>query len=154
MRVMPENGSATTPVTILAFDFGQRRIGIAVGQTITGSASPLGVALNGDHGPDFQCIAAHIREWRPDRLVLGLPLHADGSDSDMGDQARAFGKLLERYGVPVELVDERHTSQEASALLATARQKGSRGRIRKARIDAAAAVLIAERYLQSADPGK
>lgn len=151
---MPEHEPATKPTTILAFDFGLRRIGIAVGQTITGSASPLGVALNGDQGPDFQCIATHIREWQPDRLVLGLPLCANGSDSDMGNRARAFGKLLERYGVPVVLVDERHSSQEATALLNTARQNGSRGRIQKAHIDAAAAVLIAERYLQSDDPAK
>ena len=141
---MPETGA---PATFIAFDFGLRRIGVAVGQTVTESASPLGTVSNGESGPDHARIAALIGEWRPDGLVVGLPLHADGSASEMDAPVRDFAADLERYDLPVELVDERHTSQEAEAQLKQARQQGSRGRIRKEDIDAAAAVMIAERYL-------
>lgn len=135
--------------TILAFDFGQKRIGVAIGQTVTGSASPLGVVPNGSNGPDHARIAALIREWRPDTLVVGMPLTADGEPGDMAVTIRGFIKELQRYDLPVVTTDERHTSQEAEAALVRARQAGSRGRIRKEHIDAAAAVLIAERYLKA-----
>jgi putative Holliday junction resolvase len=141
---MPES---TAPSTILAFDFGLRRIGVAVGQTVTGSASPLGVVRNSESGPDESRIEALIREWRPSRLVVGLPLHADGSEGDIAREVRAFAKSLERFELPVETCDERLSSHEAEQALVRARQAGSRGRIRKSDIDAAAAVVIAERYL-------
>ena len=135
------------PETILAFDFGLRRIGVAVGQTVTGSASPLGVVANEAGRIDVDAIAAHVREWQPDRLVVGLPLMPDGSDSDMMAPVQRFAKLLERFGLPIETTDERYTSTEAERLLKTARADGRRGRIDKATIDSAAAVLIAERFL-------
>lgn len=135
------------PETILAFDFGLRRIGVAVGQTVTGSASPLGVIANEAGRIDIDAIAAHVREWQPNRLVVGLPLMPDGSDSDMMAPVQRFAKLLERFGLPVETTDERYTSTEAERLLKTARADGRRGRIDKATIDSAAAVLIAERFL-------
>jgi len=141
---MPEPAPAAT---ILAFDYGRRRIGIATGQTITGSAGPLGTVANGPSGPDFERIGRLVREWRPDRLVVGLPLGLDGSESGISLEAKAFGRELARFELPVELVDERHTSAEAGAELKSARQSGGRGRVRKEDIDAAAAVLIAERYL-------
>ncbi|MEO1202542.1 MAG: Holliday junction resolvase RuvX [Pseudomonadota bacterium] len=143
---MPERPS---PTTLLAFDFGKRRIGVAVGQTVTGSASPLGIVSNRDAGPDHDRIAALIEEWLPGRLIVGLPLNADGSDSDIVAAVRAFAVDLERYALPIELVDERLSSHEAEQTLIRARQSGSRGQIRKADIDAAAAVVIAERYLAS-----
>lgn len=144
MPAMPDGAAAAT---VLAFDFGQRRIGVAVGQTITASAGPLGTIANGAGGPDLERIAGLVREWRPDRMLVGVPLDPDGGDNDMSRAARAFAALLSRFGLPVELVDERHTSAEAGATLKEARQAGNRGRIRKEDIDAAAAVLIAERYL-------
>ena len=137
----------STPETILAFDYGLRRIGVAVGQTITGSASPLGIVDNGDRGPDHARIEALIKEWRPNRIVVGLPLHADGSPGELVPTVRAFMRDLEQYGLPVAEIDERHSSQEAEAALIRARQAGSKGRISKSDIDAAAAVMIAERYL-------
>ena len=135
-----------TPETLLAFDYGLRRIGVAVGQGVTGSASPLGVVANGESGPDFGRIAALIAEWRPARLVVGLPMHADGTPSELQKAAEAFADSLGRHGLPVDTVDERYTSQEAAARLKDARSAGRR-RVRKEDIDAAAAVLIAERYL-------
>ncbi len=141
---MPERLS---PETIVAFDFGLRRIGVAVGQDVTGSASPLGVVSNGEKGPDFERIATLVKEWRPNRLIVGMPLHIDGSPGELEPSIREFVVALERFELPIERVDERHTSQEAEQVLVNARQAGSRGRIKKEHIDAAAAVFIAERYL-------
>jgi putative Holliday junction resolvase len=137
------------PRTILAFDFGLRRIGVAVGQDVTGSASPLGVVNNRDTGVDLDGIAALITEWRPTLLVVGMPAHADGSPSDIQEQVDAFISELEPFGLPIDTVDERHTSVEAERVLKNARAAGTRGRISKEMIDSAAAVFIAERYLAS-----
>ena len=136
-------------ITILALDFGLRRIGVAVGQSVTGSASPLGVIANRESGVDHDALDALIREWRPSRLVVGMPWHADGSASDMQAPVLAFIEELERHGLPVDTVDERYTSVEAERVLKDARAAGKRGRISKADIDSAAAVFIAERYLAS-----
>ncbi len=135
--------------TILAFDFGLRRIGVAVGQDITGSASPLGTVNNRDDGVDHAAIAALIREWGPSGIVVGMPSHADGSPSDMQEPIEAFILELQRYGLGIDTVDERHTSVEAKQVLKQARAAGTRGRISKEMIDSAAAVFIAERYLSS-----
>ena len=146
MPATPESDHAR-PETILAFDFGLRRIGVAVGQSITGSASPLGVVTNGTTGPDFDAIAALIDEWRPARLIVGLPLHADGSPGDLEPQVEAFVAALLRFELPVTTVDERYTSREAESVLKNARAQGTRGRITREMIDSAAAVFIAERFL-------
>jgi putative Holliday junction resolvase len=135
------------PQTILAFDFGLRRIGVAVGQDVTASASPLGVVSNGPDGVDHPRIRELIDEWQPSRLVVGLPTNADGTDSDITSAARAFARELGCHDVPVETIDERYSSIEAERALKDARQKGSRGRISKEDVDAAAAVMIAERFL-------
>ncbi len=137
------------PKTILAVDFGLRRIGIAVGQSITGSASPLGVVRNGEEGPDFDSLGKLIDEWRPSLIVVGMPRHADDTPSDMTAHVERFIEELRRYDLPIETIDERNTSTEARAVLKNARATGSRGRIKKEMIDSAAAVFIAERYLAS-----
>ena len=139
----------SNPRTILAFDFGLRRICVAVGQDVTGSASPLGVVENRDSGVNHEQLAALIREWRPTNLVVGMPAHADGSPSDMQPHVNAFIEELEQYGLPIATVDERYTSVEAERVLKEARAAGTRGRITKEMIDSAAAVFIAERYLLS-----
>lgn len=120
-----------------------------MGQTVTGSASPLPTIRNGANGPDGDRIEALTREWRPDVFVVGLPVRADGTDSAVTERVRAFAAELSEFGLPVEFVDERNTSGEAEAALKAARSRGSRGRLRKEDIDAAAAVLIAERWLAS-----
>jgi putative Holliday junction resolvase len=137
------------PRTILAFDFGLRRIGVAIGQDITGSASPLSTVRNRDEGVDYAAIAALIKEWRPTGIVVGMPSHADGTPSKMQQPIEAFILELERYGLRVDTVDERDTSVEAKGILKQARAAGSRGRISKQMIDSAAAVFIAERYFSS-----
>ena len=146
---MPDTPDLPDPRTIIAFDFGLRRIGVAVGQDVTGSASPLGVVMNRETGVDHEAIEALLREWRPAQLVVGLPAHADGSPSDLQESVEGFIRELERYGLPIATIDERHTSTEAARVLRDARRSGSRGRVSKESIDAAAAVFIAERYLAS-----
>ena len=136
-----------TPETILAFDFGLRRIGVAVGQSVTASASPLGVVVNTVDGPDFAAIARFIDEWRPSRLIIGLPIHADGSPGEMQAHVEDFVRELLRFQLQIDTVDERYTSREAEAVLKKARASGRRGRVSKEMIDSAAAVFIAERFL-------
>ena len=116
---------------------------------MTGSASPLGVVNNRETGVDFDGVAALINEWRPTMLVVGMPAHADGSPSDIQEHVDAFISDLEPFGLPIDTVDERHTSVEAERVLKHARAAGTRGRISKEMIDSAAAVFIAERYLAS-----
>jgi putative Holliday junction resolvase len=144
---MPVTRNLTPPRTILSFDFGLRRIGVAVGQDITGSASPLGVVANRPDGPDHERLRELIQQWQPTRLVVGMPAHADGSPSDMQVPVNDFIEELSRYDLPIETVDERYTSIEAERVLKEARAAGKRGRISKEMIDSAAAVFIAERYL-------
>ncbi|MDH3616686.1 MAG: Holliday junction resolvase RuvX [Gammaproteobacteria bacterium] len=146
---MPATPELSPPRTILSFDFGLRRIGVAVGQDVTGSASPLGVVANRDNGVDHERLSALIKEWRPTQLVVGMPSHVNGSPSEMQEPVKAFIEALERYDLPIDTVDERYTSIEAERVLKQARAAGSRGRISKDMIDSAAAVFNAERYLAS-----
>jgi putative Holliday junction resolvase len=130
--------STSRPVgCVLAFDFGLRHIGVAVGQHITRSASPLTTVRARDGSPDWAAIDALIREWHPAQLLVGLPLNMDASESDMSRLARRFAERLgARARLPVALVDERLTS-------VAARES------QPARADshALAAVLIAEGWL-------
>lgn len=137
-----------TPETIIAFDFGLRRIGVAVGQQVTCSASPLRIIGNGDSGPDWKRIESLVKEWQPDRLIVGLPSHIDGSPAEINDVINRFMADLGQFKLPVEPVDERYTSIEAGAMLKSQRADGLRNRINKEMIDSAAAVLIAERWLK------
>ena len=110
--------TATRPRTLLAFDFGLKRIGVAVGQTQTRSASPVEtVAVKREH-PDWRAIARLVETWNPDALVVGLPLNMDGTEQEMTFLARRFGRQLKgRFGLPVHLVDERLTTREAKSRL-------------------------------------
>lgn len=146
MQDTPDSGQGT-PETILAFDFGLRRIGVAIGQSVTSSASPLGVVANGESGPDFDAITKIIEEWRPSRIVVGLPVQADGQPGEMQAHVENFVRDLWRYQLEVDTIDERYTSLEAEEALKNARASGTRGRISKEAIDSAAAVIIAERFL-------
>ena len=130
--------------TILAFDFGIRRIGVAVGESALGLAHPLSEISGEETEPRFAAIARIIKEWQPQHLVVGLPLTADGAEHDLTRRAQRFARQLEgRFGLPVSLVDERYTSVEAEAGL---RKCGSRKALREKRIDAAAAQLILQQF--------
>ncbi len=104
--------------TLLGFDFGRNRIGIAVGQDITCTVTPLLTLPGKNRKPDWGGISRLIEEWQPELLVVGLPLQIDGSEQDMSKAARRFGNQLKgRYNLPVEMVDERYSSLEANMLL-------------------------------------
>ena len=136
-------------MTVLAFDFGLRRIGIAAGDTVTRTASPRPAALAGPAGPDWASIEREIVALRPAVLVVGAPYNADGSPGSMAGAASAFATELEsRFGLPVQRVDERFSSLEAGAGLRAQRASGARRRrVRRGDIDSAAAAVILERWL-------
>lgn len=103
---------------VMAFDFGEKRIGVAVGETALGIAHPLKAVDEEATAPRFAAIAALIAEWKPRRLVVGLPCHADGTEHELSRLCRRFAHRLEgRFNLPVDLVDERLTSAEAESLL-------------------------------------
>lgn len=130
--------------TVLAFDFGIRRIGVAVGESVIGLAHPLAEIAGEETEPRFAAIGKIIEEWKPRHLVVGLPLTADGAEHDLTRRAQRFARQLEgRFGLPVSLVDERYTSVEAEAGL---RESGARKALREKRIDAAAAQLILQQF--------
>ncbi|SDL55323.1 putative holliday junction resolvase [Modicisalibacter muralis] len=129
---------------VLAFDFGSRRIGVAVGNEMLGSASELAALPARDGIPDWSVVSRLVEEWRPDLFVVGLPLNMDGSESAMSTRARKFGKrLYGRYGKPCEMVDERGSTVAAKAI---ARETGHRGNYRDEGVDGLAARLILEGY--------
>jgi putative Holliday junction resolvase len=135
--------------TIMGFDYGARRIGVAVGNAVTRSARALDVVGNGERGPDWGRLEALLREWRPDLLVVGLPLHLDDGEQRITRSARAFAAELEqRQGRPVRLVDESHTSREAAQRFAARRAGGTARRKDAAALDAVAAEIIVERWLE------
>ncbi|KPQ27377.1 MAG: putative holliday junction resolvase [Marinobacter excellens HL-55] len=137
---MPEPGSRK----VLAFDFGTRRIGVATGQEMLGTGQPLAMIPARDGIPEWSTIEALLAEWRPDIVLVGLPLNMDDSENDMCARARKFGKRLHgRYHVPVAMVDERLTSFEAKGDVMAA--GGSRDFGRHG-VDDRAAVLILETW--------
>jgi putative holliday junction resolvase len=132
---MPERAART----VLAFDFGLKRIGVAVGEPALGTSHPLG-AVPGEGDAAFIAIEKLLAEWQPAQLVVGVPVSADGAAHDMTRRAERFARRLEgRYRLPVARVDERFTSVEAESRL-----RGTRAS--KEQIDAVAAQLILEQF--------
>jgi putative Holliday junction resolvase len=131
--------------TILAFDFGTRWIGVAVGDTETRLASPVGMFEAESPSRRMAEIEALLREWRPERLLVGLPLAMDGGEHGMTRQARRFARQLEaRFRLPVEFADERLSSAAAESML---RETGRGARKRKDSVHALAAKVILQSYL-------
>ncbi len=133
---------------ILAFDFGRRRIGVACGDTITRTASPVGMVPVDAAGPRWPQVESLLKIWMPNLAVVGLPYNVDGSESALTGDARGFAaQFSERYSLEVALVDERYSSMDAQSRLKSARESGlMRRRVSKADIDAAAACVILERW--------
>ena len=103
---------------VLGFDFGTKRIGVAVGQTVTQTATPLPLLKAQDGAPKWDQIQILIDEWRPQILIVGLPVHMDGTEQLLTKAAKRFGNRLNgRFNLPVEWVDERLTSYEAESLV-------------------------------------
>lgn len=131
------------PVAALAFDFGARRIGVAFGQSVSGTARPVGVLKARDGKPDWGQVAALIREWRPDLFVVGLPFNLDGSESELLGRAVRFARRLNgRFGKPSYGMDERLSSREAIAQVV---EEGA-GRPGRTAIDDIAARIILENW--------
>ena len=125
--------------TVIAFDFGLKRIGVAVGNTLLRQAQPLPLIAEPTNDGKFKAITAVLQAWQPDRLVVGIPLHPDGAEHEMTVRCRRFAHQLNgRYGLPAVLVDERYTSAVFDA---------QRGR----HIDSEAAALILQQYFDSLD---
>ncbi|WP_408615632.1 Holliday junction resolvase RuvX [Celerinatantimonas sp. MCCC 1A17872] len=131
-------------VSVLGFDFGTQSIGVAIGNPITGSASALNALKARDGIPNWDDLANLIRQWQPQRLVVGLPLNMDGTEQDITTRARKFAKRLHgRYGLPVDLQDERLTTVDARASLF---EQGGYRALKKGAIDSASAVVIVESW--------
>ncbi len=141
---MPEAAAERRPPRlVMAFDFGLKYLGVAVGQCVTGTASPLQMVSARDGKPDWAAIVRLVQEWQPDLLLVGDPLNMDGSDSDFCARARRFARQLEgRLQLPVAMVDERLTSREARSLSADPAERHG-----------IAAMLIAETWLASRTGG-
>lgn len=134
---------------VVAFDYGTRFIGVAVGQSVTRTASPLAAIPAKDGTPDWNRIEALLKEWQPQRLVVGLPLNMDGTPSDMSQRAEKFARRLHgRFGLPVEMCDERLSSFEARGEM-LAQDRGNRD-FRERGVDSLSARLILEDWFGAA----
>lgn len=129
--------AAAAPSLFLAFDFGTRRVGVASGNSLTQTATPLTTLAHEDNDARFAAIARLIAEWQPAALVVGVPRHPDGTPHDNTRRAERFARQLHgRFGLPVHEVDERYTTTEALAAGA-------------ADVDAASAALILQQYFNA-----
>ncbi len=129
--------------TLLGFDFGTRRIGVAVGQTVTRSARPLCTLHSHNGGVEWTAVTRLLEEWQPEALVVGLPVHMDGTEHELTARARRFGnRLAGRYNLRVFFMDERLSSDEAERLLAAEGRRGD-----KEDVDRVAAQLILQAWL-------
>lgn len=133
--------------TILAFDFGTKSIGVAIGQEITGTARPL-TSFKAQEGiPDWQKVEKLLSEWQPDLVVVGLPLNMDGTEQLLTARARKFANRLHgRFGVAIALHDERLSTVEARADLF---ERGGFKALDKGSVDAASAVIILESWFEA-----
>lgn len=141
------SGTSTNPntaMTVLGFDFGTTRIGIAVGQSFTGLGRPLNPLKAKEGIPNWDAITALVEEWQPDAFVVGLPLNMDGSENEMCQRARKFAKRLHgRFNRPYHMMDERLSSYEAKGQVIA--QGGNRN-FKENSVDGIAAQMILESW--------
>lgn len=132
------------PKIMIAFDFGMKRIGVAIGQTLTQTARPLDTILAKEGVPNCNAITKLIQKWLPDALVVGIPLNMDGSDQPMSDYAREFAEWLrEQFQLPVYESDERLTTKDARERLFNA---GGYQALQDGQVDRVAAQLILQNW--------
>ena len=128
--------------TVLGFDFGTHKIGIAAGQTLTGTANPLTTLSYKQNKPDWEAIEKVIADWKPDTLIVGLPFQMDDKEAEIANRAKRFARQLHgRFKLPVDMIDERLTSHEASNRL------GKKAGKNVTLVDSMAAKLILETWL-------
>jgi putative Holliday junction resolvase len=129
----------------MAFDFGMKSIGVAIGQSITGTASPLAALKATDGIPNWDLVASVISEWEPQALVVGLPLNMDGTEQPLTANVKRFvGRLKHKYNLPVHLHDERLSTVDAKAKLF---DLGGFKKLTKDKVDSVSACLIYESWL-------
>lgn len=134
-------------LTLLSFDFGTKSIGVAVGQQLTGTARPLAAIKAQDGIPDWNIIERLLKEWLPDRVIVGLPLNMDGTEQPLTLRARKFANRLHgRFGVQTELHDERLSTVEARADLFA---RGGFKALNKGSVDSLSAVIILESWFET-----
>ena len=148
---------STNHRALLCFDFGLKQIGVAYGQTLTAAAKGLAIVKASDGVPDWSQVTAVIDEWKPNLLLVGLPLNMDGTESELSERARRFARRLQgRYSIDVQMVDERLTSREAKSML----HEEQRSHERKSkmsdltRIDHLAAALILQSWFENSELGQ
>ena len=133
--------------TVLCFDFGEQRIGVAVGEHLLANANPLTTIDNESNEIRFTIISQLVQEWQPKLLVVGLPLSLDGTETNVSQLCKKFARRLNgRFNIPVLLIDERYSSVEASSML---NQSGIKGRAQKVMLDQVAAQTILQSYFDS-----
>ncbi|MBB1117101.1 Holliday junction resolvase RuvX [Stenotrophomonas sp. W1S232] len=143
-------GTIAADATVLGFDVGSRRIGVAIGSAFALSARAIAVVEIPAAGIDWVALDRLLAEWRPQGLVVGDPLTLEGEDQPNRKRAHAFARqLLARYALPVVLVDERSSSIEAARRFAQQRAAGHKRRRDAASLDAVAAAVIIERWLDA-----
>lgn len=132
--------------TALGFDFGKKFIGVAVGQEITGTAKPLG-SIKAQNGiPNWQQMESYFKEWQPDYVIVGLPLNMDGTEQQLTLDAKKFANRIHgRFGIAIELQDERLTTADAKERLFS---QGGYRNLKKDNIDAFSAGLIIESFFE------
>ena len=136
--------------TIIAFDFGLQRTGIAVGNTLTGSASPECTLQSQNEQPNWQAISDLFNEWKPNQLVVGMPIELDGSENPLKKRIDRFcNQLNGRYNLPVDQENEQFTSIEAAGRLKQLRQSGRKKKVSKEDVDKIAASIILENWMQN-----
>lgn len=131
----------------LAFDFGMKSIGVAIGQSVTGTSSPLKALSAKDGIPNWDKVSAFIEEWQPNVLLVGLPLNMDGTEQSITQNVKRFaGRLKHKYNLPVHLHDERLSTVDAKARLF---ELGGFKKLGKEKVDSVSACLIYESWLDS-----
>jgi putative Holliday junction resolvase len=138
---------AQKPSTLLGFDFGTKSIGVATGQMITATAQPLPAIKANDGIPNWNLVEQVINEWKPDLVVVGLPLNMDGSEQPITQRAKKFANRLNgRFGVKITLQDERLTTASAREFIFS---HGGYKALDKGKIDSVSAALILESWMES-----
>ena len=136
--------------TVLCFDFGLKRTGVAVGNTIVGTASPEETLISVNGKPDWEGISRLMEKWRPSQLVVGMPKQLNGEDTELSAPIEKFcNQLNGRYNLPVAQANEQYSSIEAGRRLKQVRQAGRKQKVRKEEVDQVSAVVIFENWYQT-----
>ncbi len=140
--------NSTMPVTVLAFDFGLKQIGVAYGQSLTNSARGISTLRARDGVPQWSTVEALLTEWQPELVLVGLPINMDESESDLSIRATKFARRLQgRFNIEVQMVDERLTSQSAKSYVREQNQHLGRQKQDLTKIDHIAAAMILQSWL-------